>query len=87
MYRCFLLHCIRRLDTSTVDLLIVEQDWEMNQYSNKHHTYNCFQWLDAPVEVTGALNLPAVPMNTALEAAMLPNAEKIKQKIGLLLNT
>ncbi|HYF31366.1 MAG TPA: thiamine pyrophosphate-dependent enzyme [Chitinophagaceae bacterium] len=37
----------------------------------------CFQWLDAPVEVLGALNLPAVPMNMGLEAAMLPNPEKV----------
>lgn len=49
-------------------------------------TYNCFTWLDAPVEVVGALNLPAVPMNTGLESAMLPNAAKLKRAIGLLLN-
>jgi 2-oxoisovalerate dehydrogenase E1 component len=34
----------------------------------------------------GALNLPAVPMNTGLESAMLPNAAKLKRAIGLLLN-
>jgi 2-oxoisovalerate dehydrogenase E1 component len=45
----------------------------------------CFQWLDAPVEVLGALNLPAVPLNTGLEAAMLPNPEKVKERLkGLL---
>lgn len=37
----------------------------------------CFRFLDAPVEVLGALNLPAVPMNIYLEKAMLPNAEKV----------
>jgi 2-oxoisovalerate dehydrogenase E1 component len=37
----------------------------------------CFQFLDAPIEVLGALNLPAVPMNIGLEKAMLPNAEKV----------
>ncbi len=37
----------------------------------------CFRFLDAPVEVLGALNLPAVPMNIHLENAMLPNAEKV----------
>lgn len=46
---------------------------------------NCFQNLDAPVQTIGALNLPAVPMNTVLEAAMLPNAEKVKVKISWLL--
>jgi 2-oxoisovalerate dehydrogenase E1 component len=37
----------------------------------------CFRFLDAPVEVLGALNLPAVPMNIILEKAMLPNPEKV----------
>jgi 2-oxoisovalerate dehydrogenase E1 component len=40
-------------------------------------TRNCFKYLDAPVEVVGALDLPAVPMNVILEKAMLPNAEKV----------
>lgn len=46
---------------------------------------NCFQHLDAPVATMGALNLPAVPMNMALEAAMLPNANKVADKIRELL--
>jgi len=46
---------------------------------------NCFQWLDAPVEVLGALNLPAVPLNMGLEAAMLPNAEKVRERLAMLL--
>ena len=47
---------------------------------------NCFQWLDAPVEVLGALNLPAVPMNMGLEKAMLPDAEKVIKVLKLLLS-
>ena len=46
---------------------------------------NCFQWLDAPVDVLGALNLPAVPLNTGLEVAMLPNAEKLSQRLSSLI--
>jgi 2-oxoisovalerate dehydrogenase E1 component len=46
---------------------------------------HCFQWLDAPVDVLGALNLPAVPMNTGLEAEMLPNAEKVTNRLKVLL--
>jgi 2-oxoisovalerate dehydrogenase E1 component len=38
---------------------------------------HCFQYLDSPVEVLGALNLPAVPMNIGLEMAMLPGVEKV----------
>lgn len=47
---------------------------------------NCFRWLDAPVEVVGAKNLPAVPLNMGLEAAMLPNAEKVAAALSMLLN-
>lgn len=46
----------------------------------------CFRWLDAPVQTIGALDLPAVPMNMVLEAAMLPNADKVAAKIAWLLN-
>jgi len=46
----------------------------------------CFQHLDAPVQTLGAMNLPAVPMNTGLEAAMLPNADKVSAKMEWLLN-
>jgi 2-oxoisovalerate dehydrogenase E1 component len=46
----------------------------------------CFKSLDAPVEVLGAANIPAVPLNMGLENAVLPNAEKVSEKIGALLN-
>lgn len=46
---------------------------------------NCYHFLDAKVEVMGAMNLPAVPINLALEAAMLPTAEKLVQRIEKLL--
>ena len=46
----------------------------------------CFQYLDAPVQTLGALNLPAVALNTGLEKAMLPNAEKLTEKLSYLLS-
>ena len=46
---------------------------------------NCFMHLDAPVVVIGSENLPAIPLNSTLEHAMLPNAEKVKAKIAELL--
>lgn len=46
---------------------------------------HCFQYLDAPVQTLGALDLPAVPMNMGLEAAMLPSAEKVAEKMRQLL--
>ncbi len=48
-------------------------------------SYHCFRYLDAPVEVVGALNLPAVPINLALEAAMLPTPEKVENIIEKIL--
>ena len=48
---------------------------------------NCFQFLDAPVEVLGALNTPAVPMNMGLEKAMLPDGEKVAIVLKQLLNS
>lgn len=45
----------------------------------------CFKRLDAPVEVLGALDLPAVPMNTGLEKAMLPDGDSTARVVGRLL--
>lgn len=38
----------------------------------------CFESLDAPVRVLGAENMPAIPLNSTLEATMIPNAEKVE---------
>jgi 2-oxoisovalerate dehydrogenase E1 component len=47
---------------------------------------HCFQELDAPVMVIGSENMPAIPLNSTLEKAMIPNAEKVAAKIEQLLN-
>ncbi len=67
--------------------LVLTEEQQNNSFAEAlaHRiSYHCFQWLDAPVEVLGALNLPAVPMNTGLEAAMLSNAEKVKDRLWKL---
>lgn len=46
----------------------------------------CFKRLDAPVRVIGSENLPAIPLNSVLESAMLPNAEKVEQAMKDLLS-
>lgn len=46
----------------------------------------CFTHLDAPVMSMGAENLPAIPLNSTLEQAMLPNADKVAAKLNDLLN-
>lgn len=45
----------------------------------------CFKFLDAPVEVIGSENLPAIPLNSILESTMLPNEEKVAKAISRLL--
>ncbi len=45
----------------------------------------CFRYLDAPVQVIGSENLPAIPLNSNLEHAMLPNAEKVGEAMRALL--
>lgn len=47
---------------------------------------NCFRQLDAPVKVLGALDVPAIPLNTGLEAAVLPSPTQVKNIIRGLLN-
>jgi 2-oxoisovalerate dehydrogenase E1 component len=70
--------------------LILTEEQQNNSFSEAlagRISKACFKYLDAPVEVLGALNLPAVPMNTLLEKAMLPNAEKVKTVLRDLLNS
>ncbi len=45
----------------------------------------CFEQLDAPVRTLGSVNMPAIPLNSLLEATMLPNADRVAKAIeGLL---
>lgn len=46
----------------------------------------CFEYLEAPVRVLGAENLPAIPLNSFLESTMLPNAVKVEKMITELLS-
>ncbi len=46
----------------------------------------CFEYLDAPVMTYGSIETPAIPLNSTLEAALLPNAEKVEVKLRELLN-
>jgi 2-oxoisovalerate dehydrogenase E1 component len=47
---------------------------------------NCFKDLDAPVEIVGSVDTPAIPLNSVLEFTLLPNAEKVGKKIGEVLS-
>jgi len=68
--------------------LIVTEEQQNNSFAEAlagRISRACFRYLDAPVEVLGALNLPAVPMNIQLEKAMLPNDEKVAGLLKSLL--
>ena len=68
--------------------LILTEEQQNNSFAEAlaaRVTKACFNKLDAAIEVLGALNLPAVPMNTALEQAMLPNADKVYERLVELL--
>jgi 2-oxoisovalerate dehydrogenase E1 component len=69
--------------------LILTEEQQNNSFAEAlagRISKSCFRFLDAPVEVLGAMNLPAVPMNVILENAMLPNAEKVSQRLEELLS-
>ncbi|MCC5924849.1 MAG: tungsten formylmethanofuran dehydrogenase, partial [Crocinitomicaceae bacterium] len=46
----------------------------------------CFEYLDAPVGLVGSIDTPAIPLNSILEATLLPNAEKVAKGLNDLLN-
>ncbi len=45
-----------------------------------------FQFLDAPIAIVGSVDTPAIPLNSILEAALLPNAEKVGAALEQLLS-
>ena len=64
--------------------LVLTEEQQTNSFAEAlagRISKECFKWLDAPVDVLGALDLPAVPLNIGLEKAMLPNAEKVAARL------
>ena len=45
----------------------------------------CFEYLDAPVRILGAENMPAIPLNSTLEQTMIPNAAKVEKVLTEIL--
>jgi 2-oxoisovalerate dehydrogenase E1 component len=69
--------------------LILTEEQQTNSFSEAlagRIQKACFRWLDAPVEVMGAMDLPAVPINVVLEQAMLPTVHKVQNRLQSLLN-
>lgn len=69
--------------------LVLTEEQQYNSFAEAlagRISKECFKSLDGPVEVLGAANIPAIPLNMALENAVLPNAEKVSEKIKFLLS-
>jgi 2-oxoisovalerate dehydrogenase E1 component len=69
-------------------VLVLSEEQQNNSFAEAlalRISNHCYHFLDARVEVSGSLNLPAVPINLALEAAMLPNANTVANRIAKLL--
>lgn len=70
-------------------VLVLSEEQQNNSFAEAlalRISNDCYHFLDAKVEVMGSKNLPAVPINVALESAMLPTANKVAERIGKLLN-
>jgi len=64
--------------------LIVTEEPSENSFSRALQgriQEECFQQLDGPVMIIGSENMPAIPLNSTLEQAMIPSVEKVKAKI------
>lgn len=46
---------------------------------------DCFEHLDAPIEIIGSVDTPAIPLNSILETALLTNGDKVKAGLEKLL--
>jgi 2-oxoisovalerate dehydrogenase E1 component len=71
-------------------VLVLTEEQQRNSFAEAlagRIARDCFQWLDSPVQIMGALDVPAVPMNMQLEKAMLPNAEKVRACLEALLSS
>lgn len=69
--------------------LVLTEEQQTNSFAEAlagRISKECFRFLDAPVGILGALDLPAVPMNEILEEAMLPNTAKVKTQLRKLLD-
>jgi 2-oxoisovalerate dehydrogenase E1 component len=69
-------------------VLVVTEEPEINTFAQSlagRISSACFEALDAPVRVIGSANTPAIPLNSILEAELLPNGQKVAGAMRTLL--
>ncbi len=65
-------------------VIVVTEEPEVNSFAQSvagRISYACFEYLDAPARVIGSANTPAIPLNSILEATLLPNGDKVSSAI------
>lgn len=70
-------------------VLVLTEECQRNSFAESlagRISQHCFTDLDAPVQIMGSENTPAIPLNSALETSMLPNADKVKRRLDDLLS-
>ena len=55
-------------------------NWKFHQSRDDN-----FKYLDAPIQIVGSVDTPAIPLNSELELTLLPNAEKVSEAIDRLI--
>ncbi len=68
--------------------IVITEEQTLNSFAESlagRISKECFTYLDAPVEVIGAVNVPAVPLNSGLEHEMFPNSDKVREVMKRLL--
>lgn len=69
--------------------LVLTEEQQLNSFAEAFAgriSRECFRFLDAPVEVLGSANVPAMPMNILLEEQVLPGRKKLEQRLKYLLD-
>ncbi|MEN9699981.1 MAG: hypothetical protein RLZZ301_1179 [Bacteroidota bacterium] len=69
-------------------VLLVTEETEENSFTLAlagRLQRDCFQHLDAPIAIVASVDTPAIPLNAGLEAALLPNAQRVADAMNALL--
>lgn len=70
-------------------ILFVTEDIARNSFAESiagRIQANCFEYLDAPVKVYGAEEVPAIPLNSTMEMTMFPSKEKVAAQMKAMLD-
>ena len=69
-------------------MVVTEESWKNSfaQALTGSIQNECFEQLDAPVMLIGSENLPAIPLNSEMEAGVIPNGIKVGEKLRDLMS-